>query len=211
MSVRFYDEALYNKIKKWIVDPNLLLLNTDDTTRLFQITNDINNDKPLTLPLISIRRDREFEITSFKKQPRSFNGFVLKSNEDINIPINVVPIRINYEIDIYTRLLSEADDYVRDFIFKFINNPRLTINVEYNGCQIQHNSTIYLDSNVIDNSDIKEKLFADQFQRFTLRLTVEDAYLFSLPERDNAKLVSAELDVEDRTTKEIVETDEIFD
>ena len=37
MAVRFYDEALVNKIQEWVKDPNMKVLKPDEVTRLFQI------------------------------------------------------------------------------------------------------------------------------------------------------------------------------
>ena len=60
---------------------------------------------------------------------------------------------------------------------------------------IPHSSTIRLESQIIDNSDIKEKLFSDQFTRFTLKFSIDDAYLFSLPIKENATVESVEVDI----------------
>lgn len=210
MAIRFYDEAMITKISKWIKDPNLRLLKPDETSRLFQMHSDIKNDKPLTLPLIALSRDKDVEILSFKKQPKTFNGFVLKSTKTQSVSINVVPIRIGYQLDIYTKGMAEADEYVRNFVFKFINNPMIKIQIPYNNMNIEHNATIYMDSNISDNSDIPEKLFHDQFQRFTIKLTIDDAYLFSLPIDNNTTLELGNLDVIDRISKEVVESSSLM-
>ena len=54
MAIRFYDEAIYEKIKKWVKDPNVSILKPDETERLFKQKADENKDKPITLPLITI-------------------------------------------------------------------------------------------------------------------------------------------------------------
>lgn len=41
---------------------------------------------------------------------------------------------------------------------------------------------------VQDNSDIPERLIAGQFTRFTIGITVDDAYIWSVPIRDNLTL-----------------------
>lgn len=193
MSVRYYDEALVNKIKKWVRDPNLMVLKPDETTRLFSTLADVKNDKPLQLPIIAISRARDISIDSVKKQPRTFDGFTLKQNKKVSMPINVVPLTIRYQIDVYTRFIDEADEYIRNLVFNFINYPNIKIELPYNDCDIEHQSTIYLDQTITDNSDIQEHMFADQFTRFTLNITIPDAYLFSLPIVDNTTL---EYDIE---------------
>ena len=62
MSINLYDEALCDKIKRWVKDPNIAILKPDESTRLFQMRADIGNDKPIGLPLISISRDRDIKI-----------------------------------------------------------------------------------------------------------------------------------------------------
>jgi len=61
----------------------------------------------------------------------------------------------------------------------------LRIEIPYNDSHIEHNSTIMVESTVSDNSDIPERLVAGQFTRMTIHLTIDDAYLFSVPFMDN--------------------------
>lgn len=189
MAVRFYDEALVNKISSWTKNSkNLTILKPEESTRFFELTLDNIKDKSLTLPLIAISRDRSIDILNMQKQAKTFDGYSLCKSESTVIPINVIPIRISYQIDIYTRGMIEADEYVRNFVFNFINYPKLQVTLPYNDFDIKHDSTIYLDSTISDNSDIKEHLFPDQFVRFTLKLIIDDAYLFSIPVKEPATL-----------------------
>ena len=204
MAIRFYDDALYEKIRKWVQDPNMRILRPDETTRLFQMKADMGNDQPIKLPFIAISRDRDIEILNVQKQVKTFDGFVHSSNEKRTMQINVVPIEIGYQIDIYTKGIAEADEYVRNFVFNFINLPKLKVEIPYNDSHYEHISNIWLDSNITDNSDIKERLFPDQFVRFTIKLSVDDAYLFSLPIRENKEIVYADLEVDDVENKEVI-------
>lgn len=217
MAVRFYDSALVEKIKKWTKDPNLQILKPDETTRLLQITADKNNDKPVKLPIIAISRDKNIEILNTQKQPKTFSGKRITPEEDTNdnatvsYTVNAIPIRIQYQVDIYTKNIEEADEYVRNLVFNFINLPKLKVTFPYNGVNFVHISNIWIDSNITDNSDIKEHLFPDQFQRFTLTLYVDDAYLFSFPIKEPVLIESVEMAVKDRYTGEIVEVEEVYD
>ena len=213
MGIRFYDEAITNKIANWVKDTNLKILKPDETTRLFELEADKEKDKTLTLPLIAISRNRDIEILAPQKQPKTFDGFSLEKNINVSIPVNVIPIQIGYQIDIYTKGMAEADEYVRNFVFNFINYPKLTIELPYNDLKFKHESIISLESSITDNSDIKEHLFADQFIRFTIKIALTDAYLFSLPVNDSAhfdsfavKVVQTYYDAETKENKtEIVE------
>lgn len=190
MAVRFYDEALVKKISNWTKNSKgLTVLKPEETTRFFEMTLDQIKDKTLTLPLIAISRDKNIDILNMQKQAKTFDGYSLHKSKNAAIPINVVPIRLGYQIDVYTRGIAEADEYMRNFIFNFINYPKLEVTLPYNDFDIQHQSIIHLDSTVTDNSDIKEHLFADQFTRFTFKLIIEDAYLFSIPIQEPAQII----------------------
>lgn len=188
---------------------------------------DENKDQPLSLPLISISRDRSIEIINTQKQIKTFQGFNQSDKESINIPANVIPINVGYQIDIYTKGMVEADEYIRNFVFNFINYPRMKINIPYNNLNVEHVVDLRLDSNIADNSDIKEHLFSDEFVRFTLKINLEGAYLFSLPRNQmatwaseeevdeetgevvNKVIIPGQLEVKDRYTKEVVEKTDI--
>lgn len=205
MGVRFYDEAISNKIANWVKDPNLRILKPDESTRLFELKLDEGRDTPLKLPLIAISRDKNIEILNTQKQAKTFDGFSLVKNEKTSVPINVIPIQIGYQIDIYAKGVAEADEYIRNFVFNLINYPKVTIELPYNDLKVRHESTLHMDSSISDNSDIKEHLFADQFVRFTIKFVVDDAYLFSLPINNPAILELDSLRVIDRYTGEVVE------
>ena len=205
MAIRYYDEALADKIKSWVKDPRLTILKPEESTRFFEMTLDKTLDKTLTLPLISISRDKNIEILNTQKQAKTFDGFSAVKQQSLAVPINVIPILINYQIDIYARHMSEADEYLRNFVFNFINYPKLEIELPYNDLKIRHKSNLHLDSNISDNSDIKEHLFPDQFTRFTLKVMIDDAYLFSMPMNTPTQLEIEGLHVLDNQTGDAVE------
>ena len=53
MAVRYYDEALLTKLKKWVSDEKMKITGPDETRRLFEYRADINNDKPITNTLVN--------------------------------------------------------------------------------------------------------------------------------------------------------------
>ena len=211
MGIRLYDDALVEKIRRWVRDPKMQILKPYEVTRLFQIKADMGNDKPIRLPIIALSRDRDIEILNTQKQVKTFDGFTLVSNEKVTMPINVIPIQIGYQLDIYTKTMLEADEYIRNFVFNFINLPKLKVEIPYNDACIEHISNIWIDSNITDNSDISERLFPDQFVRFTIKLVVDDAYLFSLPVKDNTTLEYVDFEVQDIQTGERENEGVIYD
>jgi len=204
MAIRYYDEALVEKIKSWVKDPNMKVLSPNDSTRLFQLKADLNNDKPLTLPFIAISRDSDIEIINTNKHALTYDGAHLEVDEDKSKQLNAIPIKISYQLDIYTKYFAEADEYLRNFIFNLINYPRLSIEIPYNNSKITHNFTIQLDSTVSDNSDIPERLIAGQFTRMSLKFYIDDAYLFSVPFMKNWKIEVGEVEIFNEKEKNIL-------
>jgi hypothetical protein len=181
MAIRFYDEALTEKIRSWVKDENMKILKPSETTRLFQLTADENFDEPLSLPLIAISRDSEFEILNTSKKSLSYDGGHLNAVDKKSELLNGIPIRITYQLDIYCKYFAEADEYVRNFVFNIINYPNIHITIPYNDSNIVHDSTLIIESTIADLSDIPERLVSGQFTRMTIRMVVDDAYLFSVP------------------------------
>lgn len=197
MAIRFYDEAIIDKIKGWVKDPNMTILKPDEMTRLLQQRADQTLDQPISLPLIGLSRDPDIEIQSTNKKPLTFDGLMIRADEEKSIQLDAIPIEINYQLDIYTRYGYEGDEYMRNFVFGFVNNPKMIVEIPYNNQNLTHTFNVRLLSRVSDNSDIKERLFADQFTRWTLFLQVDDAYLFSVPIKDNVSIVEVEIETLD--------------
>ena len=193
MGLRYYDEALHTLISRWVGKKNIRVLRPDETSALFSINADINEDKALTLPLIALSRNTSIEILQPKKTLLSFDGKHLKSTVEETIQLNAIPIQLAYQIDIYTKDFEDADEYVREFVFAIINNPVLKINIPYNGINLSLEANMRIQSTITDNSDIPERLFRDQFTRFTIQVELQDAYLFSVPINKNASIEDGEL------------------
>lgn len=195
MSVGLYDRALTEKIKKWVLDPQMTVTSPDETRRLFQYKADVNGDMPIELPLIAIRRGKSINILKTNKKPTSFDSLTVEVNKNKIKSLSEIPISIDYQIDVYTRYFQEADEYLRNFIFNIINYPTLDIEIPYNEVHYTHTSNIRLVGTVEDNSDIPERLIPGQFTRFTISIQVDDAYLWSVPIRNNLS-VDADVQVE---------------
>ena len=194
MSASLYDEALVKKLKNWIKDDSLTITSPSETRRLFQYQADKNNDNPIELPLITLRKDNTTTILSTNKKPLSFDWWrndsvaftdsLDRRNGKTN-QLNAIPIQLNYQIDIYTRYQAEAEEYLRNFVFNIINYPKLEIEIPYNNSDIKAYANIRLVPDIIDNSDIPERLIAGQFTRFTISIYIDDAYLWNYRTKDN--------------------------
>lgn len=201
MAINYYDEAITQKIKGWLADTSKLrVLSPDETSRLIQIKAEETNDQPLTLPLIAISRNKDIEIESAIKQNKSFDGFVIEKDDKTatTVHFNVIPIKTTYQLDIYTKKRIEADEYVRQYLFKLINNPQIIIDIPYNGFLVRHTANLRVLNTISDTSDISTHIFPGQFYKWTIQLELQDGFLFSLPQKQGWKLIGIEVTAADR-------------
>lgn len=194
MSIYLYDEALVAKLKSWTEKTQIQVLGIDETSRLFQIIADETNDKPIKLPIIALSRPGGYDILNPNKKPIAYDGASMSSDYDSTLQLNAIPIQINYQLDVYTRYLKEADAYIRELIFNIINHPTLKITIPYNDANLIHNANIRLASNVEDNSNIPERLISGQFYRLSLNLNIDDAYLWDARVRSNIHITGLVVD-----------------
>lgn len=204
MAINYYDEAITQKIKGWLADSSKLrVLSPDEYTKLVQLAADESNDQPLKLPLISITRNKDIEIESTIKQNRSFDGLVIEkdNNTATTVHLNVIPIKATYQIDIYTKKRIEADEYVRQYLFKLINNPQIIIELPYNNYVVRHTANLRVLGTISDTSDIPTHLFPGQFYRWSIQLELQDGFLFSIPQKQGWRLIGLEVTAADKISE----------
>ena len=217
MAIGYYDDAVTEKIKGWLADSSQLrVLAPEESNRMIQLTAEDTNDAPLKLPFIAISRNKDLEIESAIKQNKSFDGFIIKKDETSasTVHLNVIPIKTTYQLDIYTKKRIEGDEYVRQYLFKLINNPQIIIEIPYNNYIIRHTANLRVLNTVSDTSDISTHIFAGQFYKWTIQLELQDGFLFSIPQKSNWRFVGYELSLVDKIvdpTEEFIEISETFD
>ena len=216
MAIGYYDDAVTEKIKSWLADSSQLrVLAPEESNRLIQLNAEDSNDAPLKLPLIAISRNKDLEIESTIKQSKSFDGLVI-NKDSINattIHLNVIPIKTTYQLDIYTKKRIEGDEYVRQYLFKLINNPQIIIEIPYNGYTVRHTANLRVLNTVSDTSDIPNHIFAGQFYKWTIQLELQDGFLFSIPQKKNWRFVGYDIALVDKITdptEELVDAEETF-
>ena len=196
MAIRYYDDAIVEKIKRWVPsNSKLRVLKPEETRRFFELIADDSKDSAVKLPCIMLSRSKDIELRLNVKNSKSFDGFRLGSTKDASAVLNSIPISVTYNLDIYTKTYEEGDEYVRNFLFKLINNPTIRIDIPYNGSTLSHIANLRVLPSISDTSDISEHIFAGQFTKWTIQLELQDAYLFSIPYKNNWKFVYADLDV----------------
>ncbi len=201
MAISYYDEAVTQKIKNWLADSSKLrVLSPEETTRLIQLTAEDSNDQPIKLPLIAISRNKDIEIESAIKQNKSFDGLILEKDSAAaaTVHLNVIPIKTTYQLDIYTKKRIEVDEYVRQYLFKLINNPQIIIEIPYNNYVVRHTANLRVLGTVSDTSDISTHIFPGQFYKWTIQLELQDGFLFSIPQKQGWRLIGSEVAVVDK-------------
>jgi len=198
--VYLYDEALVAKLKKWTEKTDVLVLGPEETRRTFELYADRSGDKPLKLPIVALRRKPGFTILNPNKTVLTYGGKKMISDDEAKalgktVQLNGIPIMIEYQLDIYTKYLKDADIYVREFIFNIINHPTGEVIIPYNGFDLTHKFNIRLSDAVEDNSDIPERLFEGEFTRLSLSINIDDAYLWDTPIRGGAEIVNKDLHI----------------
>lgn len=208
MACRYYDDIIVKKLQKWIPEASKLrVLKPDETKRLFELTANDNADQAFKLPFIALSRNNDIELLSTVKQPKSYDGLKLIRGSAKTLQLNVIPIKLQYNLDIYTKKYEEGDEYVRNFLFKLINNPLLIIDIPYSSSDyddvtdtktgkteaiLRHTANIRVLSTISDTSSISERIFSGQFTRWTIQFEIQDAFLFSIPYKTNWQLYTDE-------------------
>lgn len=204
MAISYYDEAITQKIKSWLADTTKLrVLSPEESNKLIQISAEDSGDKPLKLPLLAISRNKDIEVESAIKQNKSFDGLIIDKNNETatTVHLNVIPIKTTYQLDIYTKRRIEADEYVRQYLFKLINNPQIVIDIPYNGFLVRHTANLRVLSTVSDTSDIPTHIFSGQFYRWTIQLELQDGFLFSIPQKTGWKIVGFDVTAADKISE----------
>jgi hypothetical protein len=216
MAIHYYDDLITEKLRRWLPEASTLrVLHPDETKRLFELTADDRKDRSFQLPLIALSRRDELELLSTTKTPKSYDGLRLIPQGTITdlsglkgesftqakaaLPkgvflYNVIPIRPEYQLDIYTKTAEECEEYVRNFVFKLINNPMMRIEIPYNDLKIEHTTYLRLLPNIANTSAIAERVFSGQFTRWTIQFELHDAFLFSIPYKKNWQIAEPDLE-----------------
>ena len=208
MAISYYDDAVTQKIKGWLADNSKLrVLAPDESNRLIQLHAEDSNDAPLTLPLIAISRNKDLEIESTIKQNKSFDGLIIDKDVEnaTTVHFNVIPIKTTYQLDIYTKNRIDGDEYVRQYLFKLINNPQIIIEIPYNNFLVRHTANLRVLNTVSDTSDIPSHIFTGQFYKWTIQLELQDGFLFSIPQKKNWRFIGYDLHISDKIIDPVYE------
>ena len=173
MSFGCYDKAIIENFQKLFNTGNVHILPVEDALRF---TSQLNRDD-VEFPLISTTRLGVTILSSEVNQAQKTTGhLVRRDGYNNNVFAQSIPIRIEYQLDIFTVERWACDEITRELIFYFYQHPTLVAHFDY-GLNIEHNFNLFLNDDVVDNSDTIEHVNTGVKFRNTLTFYTDDARL----------------------------------
>lgn len=173
MSFGCYDRAIIQNFRDIFDDSRISILPVEDA---FRFVSQLNRDD-LKFPLISTTRLGVTILTSeINQESKTVGHFVGRDGDNNNLFAQTIPIRIEYQIDIFTVERDTCDEITRELIFYFLQHPTLVAHFDY-GLNIDHNFNLFLNEDVVDNSDTLEHINSGVKFRNTLTFYTDDARL----------------------------------
>lgn len=168
-----YDTAIIEDMRSILDDERIYICPSD---RVFSVIARLNEDD-VKLPMISVARTGISLLDS--QHTMRFTGGIsnISENEESISRIQVIPIQINYQFDVWTKHREENDNIIRELIFYYMTHPTLEVKVPY-GTNLKHTFNIFYDKTIEDNSDISDQVNHGEYFRQTLSVYTPDAYLW---------------------------------
>ncbi|WP_304393362.1 hypothetical protein [uncultured Clostridium sp.] len=187
VSVYAYDLAVVNDFRARFKQPpvsysdvnsNVVMAGPDQA---FQVLGQMDNDK-IVMPFISVQR-LNWQLNLDRQMSQTFIGdkIIIQNPENplerLEVRAQVIPITINYQLDVWTKDRITNDALVRELLWYYHLRPTLLVNVLH-GLNMKHTFNIMFNSEVEDNSDIHNQNNRGNIVRSTLSFFTEDAYLW---------------------------------
>lgn len=174
MSVKSYDDAIIDRFREVFKDDRISILPVENAIRF---SAQLKKDK-LTFPMISTTRlGYSIVRNQVNFNAKMIGSFKTRDGENNNIFAQSIPIRIEYQLDVFTVDRWSCDQIVRELIFFFEQKPTLQAHFEY-GLDFDHNFNLFLNEDIVDNSDTVEHENTGVMFRNTLTFYTDDARLF---------------------------------
>ena len=185
MSVNLYDKAIVEDLRKLTEDTRIHIVPSENAFRTIGKLN--NTEDYIELPLISISRTGWSLLDAQHSQKFEGATYQYDRKEDYVQNIQLMPIKINYLLDVWTRTKEENDDIMRELIFYYTDHPTMFVTVPY-GADYKHKFNIFFTDDVEDNSDIVEQKNRGEYFRQTIGFYTDDAYLWKTSSRPFTKI-----------------------
>lgn len=174
MSVYLYDKSLVKSLREVTGDNRIHIIEPDKSISFLAQTD---RDKVM-FPAIVLSRGT-VSLQEYQNQVVALKGQTAKvDDESFVVKAQLIPIRIEWNIDIFAVDRFTCDEIVRELVFYFITNPRFIVEVPYQ-LGITQNFDVFLEDEIVDNSDLIEFDNRGECFRETLTIYTENAHFFS--------------------------------
>ena len=181
-----YDKVIVDKFKKLFNDNRISIQPPENAIRYTAQLEDDN----VNFPLISLNRTNWSIRGSDVNFAQSRTGVLNRVNDNGTLSVmKILPIRLDYQLDVYTVDKLSNDEIYRELLFYFLNNPTLTVNIPYT-LDTEHVFNLYFNDDIIDNSDTVEHVNRGVLYIYTSTWYSNDAYLYDGPTELNRVPVS---------------------
>lgn len=194
MSVWRYDKAIVENFREILNDDRIHIMPPENAIKFIaQLKKD-----DISFPLISIQRLGYSIINSRVNHSAKFiGGYHHNNGDNTNTFVQAIPIRIEYQIDVYTVDQQSCDEFCRELIFYLMQNPTLIVKYPYmvNG---EHKFNLFLNDEIVDNSDTVNHINNGVLFRHTLTMYTDDANLFAgdIQKQGNVKAIVDSMDIQ---------------
>lgn len=157
------------------------IIQITNSENVFNIIGDIENDN-IQFPIISLIRTG-WQFTGAEPEFLNNSGGLVgylegeKGERVKQVRLQAFPIQINYQLDIWTQNRYDNDVIAREFCWFYKQNPQLRVFIPH-GLNITEPFNLFIENEIVDNSDIAEHNSRGRYYRQTIGLYVDDAYLW---------------------------------
>lgn len=170
-----YDNAILDKFRE-LFDTDKIFIVPPERAKMIRAQLD---DDTIKFPLISLDRRGWTMLDDRNNWPTSVKGIPDSINNDGSANIlHAIPIKIEYQLDVFTVDKVSCDEILRELIFYFKLHPTMRVHIPY-GLETNHNFNVYFNPEVEDNSDTVEHINKGVLYRYTASFYTDDAYLFA--------------------------------
>jgi hypothetical protein len=174
MSFYLYDEALVDRLRKITGDDRIHIVHPDQSVSFLA---QFDKDK-VQFPVIVVTRAPSATINP-PNQVAVLKGQSVRINEDNTASkIKLIPMRLEWSIDVYAVDRYTCDEIVRELIFYFTTYPRFQVKVPYD-LDVPQNFDVLLGTEVVDNTDLTEFPNTGELFRETISVYTENAHLYA--------------------------------
>lgn len=174
MSIYLYDEALINKLRELTGDNRIHIV---PPSQAISFLAQFDKDK-VKFPAIVLSRN-SVSISDYQNQFVKLKGETTRIDPDNTaVKTKLINARVSWTLDVYAVNRYTCDEIIRELIFYFHTYPRFKVKVPYD-LNIEQNFDVFLDSEVVDNSDLVEFPNTGEYFRETLSLYTENAHFYS--------------------------------